>query len=39
MEQPLATLAHIMVFETICCPNCNSTNVVKNGKSDEGKQR
>ena len=28
-----------MVLEPICCPSCNSTNVVKNGKSDEGKQR
>lgn len=28
-----------MVFEPICCPACESTNVVKNGKSDEGKQR
>lgn len=28
-----------MVLEPICCPSCNSTNVVKNGKSEEGKQR
>lgn len=28
-----------MVLEPICCPSCNSTNVVKNGKSDEEKQR
>jgi len=28
-----------MVLEPIFCPSCNSTNVVKNGKSDEGKQR
>jgi transposase-like protein len=28
-----------MVLEPIGCPKCNSTNVVKNGKSDEGKQR
>lgn len=28
-----------MVLEPVLCPNCNSTNVVKNGKSDEGKQR
>ncbi|BAU13959.1 iso-IS1 ORF1 (plasmid) [Leptolyngbya sp. NIES-3755] len=28
-----------MVLEPVCCPSCNSTNVVKNGKSDEGKQR
>jgi transposase-like protein len=38
MEQLLTALVH-MVLEPICCPNCNSTNVVKNGKSDEGKQR
>ncbi|KAM3105486.1 IS1-like element transposase [Phormidesmis sp. 146-33] len=28
-----------MVLEPICCPSCNSTNIVKNGKSEEGKQR
>jgi transposase-like protein len=28
-----------MVLEPVCCPSCNSTNVVKNGKSNEGKQR
>lgn len=28
-----------MVLELICCPSCNSTNVVKNGKNEEGKQR
>ncbi|WNZ43365.1 IS1-like element transposase [Leptolyngbya boryana CZ1] len=28
-----------MVLEPVCCPSCNSPNVVKNGKSDEGKQR
>lgn len=28
-----------MVLEPVCCPSCNSQNVVKNGKSDEGKQR
>ncbi len=28
-----------MVLEPIHCPSCNSTNVVKNGKSAEGKQR
>ncbi|MBW4528995.1 MAG: hypothetical protein KME18_28215 [Phormidium tanganyikae FI6-MK23] len=28
-----------MVLEPVCCLSCNSTNVVKNGKSDEGKQR
>ena len=28
-----------MVLEPIICPRCNTTNVVKNGRSDEGKQR
>lgn len=28
-----------MVLEPVCCPSGSSTNVVKNGKSDEGKQR
>lgn len=28
-----------MVLEPVCCPSCNTTNVVKNGKSGEGKQR
>jgi transposase-like protein len=28
-----------MLLEPIPCPSCSSTNVVKNGKSDEGKQR
>ena len=28
-----------MVLEPVPCPSCNTTNVVKNGKSDEGKQR
>ncbi|PSN13009.1 hypothetical protein C7293_17755 [filamentous cyanobacterium CCT1] len=28
-----------MVLEPICCPNCHAANVVKNGKSAEGKQR
>ena len=28
-----------MVLEPIHCPSCDSINVVKNGKSDAGKQR
>lgn len=28
-----------MVLEPVCCPHCHMTNVVKNGKSAEGKQR
>ena len=28
-----------MVLEPVCCPDCGSENVVKNGKSNEGKQR
>jgi len=28
-----------MVLEPVYCPSCNSTNVVKNGKTQEGKQR
>jgi transposase-like protein len=28
-----------MVLEPIQCPSCNSTNIVKHGKSTEGKQR
>ena len=28
-----------MVLEPVCCPPCHKTNVVKNGKSGEGKQR
>ena len=28
-----------MGLERVPCPSCNTTNVVKNGKSDEGKQR
>jgi len=28
-----------MVLEPVCCPSCNSTNVVKNGKSQVEKQR
>ncbi|PZV09253.1 MAG: hypothetical protein DCF32_02700 [Leptolyngbya sp.] len=28
-----------MVLEPICCPACHTPDVVKNGKSDEGKQR
>ncbi len=35
----LLTLLAAMVLEPIYCPSCNSTNVVKNGKSNEGKQR
>lgn len=27
-----------MVLEPICCPRCHTTDVVKNGKSAEGKQ-
>lgn len=38
MEQSLPALVY-MVLEPICCPSCDSTNIVKNGKSDEGKQR
>jgi transposase-like protein len=29
-------LTSSMVLEPVPCPSCNSTNVVKNGKSDEG---
>lgn len=28
-----------MVLEPVCCPDCESTDIVKNGKSNEGKQR
>ncbi len=28
-----------MVLEPVCCPDCGSEDVVKNGKSNEGKQR
>ncbi len=28
-----------MVLEPVCCPHCQSPDVVKNGKSGEGKQR
>ncbi len=28
-----------MVVEPICCPVCHSTDVVKHGKTDAGKQR
>lgn len=28
-----------MVLELVCCPDCGSEDVVKNGKSNEGKQR
>jgi len=28
-----------MVLEPVYCPSCNSTNVVKNGNTQEGKQR
>ena len=28
-----------MVLEPVCCPHCHTTDVVKNGKSAEGKQR
>ncbi|MGD1907591.1 MAG: IS1 family transposase [Leptolyngbyaceae cyanobacterium] len=28
-----------MVLEPICCPTCHSPEVIKNGKSNEGKQR
>ena len=28
-----------MVLEPVCCPDCGSEDVVKNGKSSEGKQR
>ncbi|MEM1279271.1 MAG: IS1-like element transposase [Cyanobacteria bacterium P01_H01_bin.152] len=28
-----------MVLEPVCRPHCHPTNVVKNGKSGEGKQR
>ncbi len=38
MEPFIAILVH-MVLEPICCPSCNSPNVVKNGNSNEGKQR
>ena len=28
-----------MILEPLCCPDCNATNVVKHGRSAEGKQR
>ncbi|MGF1460213.1 MAG: IS1 family transposase [Leptolyngbyaceae cyanobacterium] len=28
-----------MVLEPVCCPHCQTTEVVKNGQSAEGKQR
>ena len=28
-----------MVLEPVCCPTCHSPDVIKNGKSNEGKQR
>jgi transposase-like protein len=28
-----------MVLEPVCCPTCHTPDVVKNGKSDESKQR
>ena len=28
-----------MVLEPVYCPSCGSTNIVKHGKSTEGKQR
>ncbi len=28
-----------MVLEPVQCPSCGSTNIVKHGKSSEGKQR
>lgn len=28
-----------MVVKPICCPSCDSENIVKNGKSNAGKQR
>ena len=28
-----------MVLEPVLCPDCGSDNVVKHGRSDEGKQR
>lgn len=28
-----------MVLEPVCCPDCGNEDVVKNGKSTEGKQR
>ena len=28
-----------MVLEPVCCPHCHTTDVVKDGKSGEGKQR
>ncbi len=28
-----------MVLEPVCCPTCHTPDVVKNGKSDEGKPR
>lgn len=28
-----------MVLEPVQCPTCNSTNIVKHGKTAEGKQR
>lgn len=27
-----------MVLKPVCCPTCHSSNVVKSGKSNEGKQ-
>ena len=35
----LKTSNFSMVLEPVPCPSCNTTNVVKNSKSDEGKQR
>jgi transposase-like protein len=28
-----------MILEPLCCPKCHTTDVVKHGKSAEGKQR
>ncbi|MBW4651812.1 MAG: hypothetical protein KME20_01950 [Kaiparowitsia implicata GSE-PSE-MK54-09C] len=28
-----------MVLEPVCCPTCHTPNVIKNGKSNESKQR
>ncbi|MEM0979790.1 MAG: IS1-like element transposase [Cyanobacteria bacterium P01_H01_bin.58] len=28
-----------MVLEPVCCPTCHRPNVIKNGQSNEGKQR
>ncbi len=38
-NHPVNPRSHTMVLELIYCPSCNSTNVIKQGKSAAGKQR